>query len=193
MRTMRTRSQRRATTRTLASLRDDDLVAIFVRVPYASHDALRVCCRAFGRLADKRALARHRASAGWREEAIVVAGGSNDTYLVRCRVVSSISDGMTPLCAEVCSTRVEAHAPRRSLGARRGNASLSLRFPRRASHPMFFRRFLGARRVKRRRARATGTRGRTTRRRGLLSAAGGAPWPGSRRPVVMRRSQNGGA
>ena len=61
--------------RTLPSLRDDAIVAIIARCPLASHDALRVCCRRFSRLAERRAIKRHRASVGWGENAIVVAGG----------------------------------------------------------------------------------------------------------------------
>jgi hypothetical protein len=64
-----------AARRTLTSLRDDAVVAIIARCPLASHDALRVCCRRFSRLAERGAIKRHRAAVGWGENALVVAGG----------------------------------------------------------------------------------------------------------------------
>ena len=61
--------------RTLTSLRDDALAAVFARVPRASHDALRVCCKRLNRVGERRAISRLRDAEGWAERAIIVAGG----------------------------------------------------------------------------------------------------------------------
>ena len=66
--------------RNLATLRQDDLLAICCRIPYASHDALRCVCRRLQATAAKGALYRHRVAAGWDERALIVAGGGNTVY-----------------------------------------------------------------------------------------------------------------
>lgn len=66
--------------RTLETLRVDALVAVCVRVPYASHDAVRCSCRRLRSACERTAIAKHRRGTGWHECALVVAGGGNTVY-----------------------------------------------------------------------------------------------------------------
>ena len=55
---------------------DHQVVAVFARVPWVKHGALRTVCRRFKTLLSSPAFREERSESGWAESGVVVAGGS---------------------------------------------------------------------------------------------------------------------